>query len=258
MSVDHTDLSATAPQRRALLLHIILRLPAQAGIDTPAAREIRQEGMQALTRVLQSHGALVLQHSSDRLTALWDWGDCTAEDVDLTAPAEMSEVLPHLTPGTDLAALPCSAKVRRTLEHRFADPMFQNVVHRALDGLQSASDTLQKLNYQRYGNGQSGWLERLHLTQPVQAQMAMCHGKVFMTQHQPTGLSFKLVSDMAELASPGSVVCGPVLMRAIAELENESHADAPPHTHTAEYLQVRGLGQTTEVRANMWQLKWHH
>lgn len=238
--------------RRSLILTIT---PMFSGATHRHINEMIADIKHELPRHL-AHEAYITSDTT-HLHLVWDWGACTPEDIDLTNPAELAEILPSIDPQTDLSTLPCNKTVRELLEQRFTDPLFQEVIAHALEAAEVVTGLAKELATHTLPDGRDGWEKRFETQSPVSLKMGLCHGKLFMIDDGLEGLSLKMSCDMTELAEPGTITCGPMVIRTLGEMVADeltgfrNSKGKPPEISDFTPESV----SSAQIKANIWRIK---
>lgn len=191
------------------------------------------------------------------LHLVWDWGACTPEDIDLTNPAELADILPSIDPQTDLESLPCNKNVKELLSQRFSDPLFQEVIAHALEAAEAVVGLSKELAAHALPDGRDGWEKRFETKSPVSLKMGLCHGKLFMIDEELEGLSLKMSCDITAMADPGTITCGPMVIRTLGEMVADEHTGfrnskgKPPEISDFTPEAV----SSAQIKANIWRIK---
>ncbi len=241
--------SNTRP-KRSLILNV---LPDISKTPSSVRNIILEELNKYIGRINLNGGILI--NSGKTLSIIWHWGTCTEEDIDLTNPAELADILPHITPNTPLSSLHCTENIRQLLKQRMCDPLFQEVISNALCTAEEINELCKNLYQKDHPNGDPSWEERLQLTSPINCKMGLCHGKLFIIDDKPDGLSLKFAEDIARLAPYGAVSCGPIVMRTIAEMmrtENgyKTQKSCVPKIDSLNTQKI----DSAQVSASIWQI----
>jgi len=191
------------------------------------------------------------------LHLVWDWGACTPEDIDLTNPAELADILPNIDPQTDLESLACAKNVKALLAQRFTDPLFQEVIAHALQAAEATVTLAKELSTHGLPDGREGWEKRFGLKTPVLLKMGLCHGKLFMIDDALEGLSLKMASDIAAIAEPGTITCGPMVVRTLGEMVADEHTGF--RNSKGKAPEISGYTpeavSSAQIKANIWRIK---
>ena len=238
--------------RRSLILTLT---PQFEGASKAQIKEMIADIRHELPRHLPNDTYITSDDS--HLDLIWDWGACTPEDIDLTNPAELADILPSIDPKTDLEQLPCTKDVKNLLAARFTDPLFQEVIAHALEAAESVVQLAKEFSNHALPDGRDGWQKRFDIQGQATLRMGLCHGKLFMIDDQLEGLSLKMSRDITALAEPGTVTCGPMVIRTLGEMVADEHTgfrNSKGKVPEISDYQPEAVS-SAQIKANIWRIK---
>lgn len=247
----HTTTQQSLP-RRSLILTIT---PFFNGATHAQIKSMIADIQHDIPRHLPNDTYLTADNT--HLHLVWDWGACTPDDIDLTNPAELADILPNIDPQTDLESLSCAKNVKNLLAQRFTDPLFQEVIAHALEAAEATVALAKKLSTHTLADGREGWEKRFGLKAPVSLKMGLCHGKLFMIDDALEGLSLKMAADIAAMAAPNTITCGPMVVRTLGEMVADEHTGF--RNSKGKAPEISGYTPeavaSAQIKANIWQIK---
>lgn len=183
--------------------------------------EILRELKLMLRRISLQGGRLV--ESAKGVSIIWDWGDCTEQDKDLTSPAEVSGILASFFNKKreskqnlqDTAPNNTQDEVSDMLEARTKEPAFKDAIAKATGIAYKVMQICEDLSEKPHDNAAPSWKERFGLKTPLLCRFGLCHGKLFNVGNGLNGLSLDVAADMARMAPLGGLACGPMVMNAL-------------------------------------------
>lgn len=252
MAFGTTTATETPLPRRSLILTLT---PFFEGARKDQIAEMLADIQHQIPRCL-THDTYVTADDT-HLHLVWDWGACTPEDIDLTNPAELADILPSICPQTDLDTLPCAKNVKELLEQRFTDPLFQEVISHALEAAECVAAAVKDLSTHTLADGRESWQKRFGFDGPINLKMGLCHGKLFMIDDKLEGLSLKMACDITAIAEPGTITCGPMVIRTLGEMLADEHTGY--RNSKGKPPEIEGYApeavSSAQIKANIWRIK---